>query len=58
MLKFRLIRKFSQNLDPFKVLGVSRNSTQTEIKQAYYQKAKQYHPDINPNNEEIFKKIN
>ncbi|KAM9779847.1 dnaJ heat shock protein family (Hsp40) member A3a [Neosynchiropus ocellatus] len=33
--------------DYYKVLGVPRTATQKEIKQAFYQMAKKYHPDSN-----------
>jgi DnaJ domain len=36
---------FSFEIDPHKVLGVSANATLQEIREAYKQKAKRYHPD-------------
>lgn len=43
--------------DPYKVLGVSPNASDDEIKQAYRRLAKQYHPDLNPGDQEAARKM-
>jgi DnaJ-domain-containing protein 1 len=45
----------------YQILGITSTATEAEIKMAYKQLAKQYHPDYNPGDlqaEENFKKIN
>ena len=43
--------------DPYKVLGVSPDASDEEIKRAYRRLAKQYHPDRNPGDETAAKKM-
>lgn len=47
--------------DYYEVLGLEKGATDAEIKKAYRKLAKQYHPDLNPDNPEAeakFKEIN
>ena len=43
--------------DPYKVLGVSPDASDEEIKAAYRRLARQYHPDRNPGDETAAKKM-
>lgn len=50
---------FDPSKDYYKVLGVEKNATDSQIKSAYYKLAKEYHPDINKGKSvEKFKEIN
>ncbi len=48
-------------IDYYKILGVEKNATEKDIKNAYRKLARKYHPDVNPDNKEAeqkFKEIN
>lgn len=44
--------------DYYKLLGVSRNASEADIRSAYRKLARKYHPDINPGGAEQFKELN
>jgi len=47
--------------DPFQILGLSQRATEADVKSAFRQLAKKYHPDLHPgdrNNLEKFREIN
>jgi DnaJ-class molecular chaperone len=47
--------------DYYKILGVAKDASESEIKKTYRKLARQFHPDLNPGNksaEERFKEIN
>ena len=50
-------------MDPYKVLGISSDATDEEVKKAYRELSRKYHPDANANNplkdlaEEKFKEV-
>ena len=52
----KLFRAFSSK-DYYKILGLSKTASKSDIRAAYLKLAKQYHPDSKTGNEEKFKEI-
>ena len=47
--------------DYYEVLGIDKNASEQDIKKAFRQQAKKYHPDLHPGDKEAeakFKEVN
>ena len=44
--------------DPYRILGLTPDATDEQVKQAYRRLAKKYHPDMNPGDEHAAKMMN
>jgi molecular chaperone DnaJ len=55
---FFSISKYDKTKDYYKMLGITRTAQDIDIKKAFHNLAKKYHPDVTKGNEAKFKEIN
>ena len=55
--QLRLLRLTARNRNYYDTLGISRDATEAEIKKAYKDLARKYHPDRPDGNNEIFLRV-
>ena len=44
-------------IDPYSILGISRDASDDEVKKAYRKLSRQYHPDANIDNPNRFSRL-
>jgi curved DNA-binding protein CbpA len=57
-VKLFSVQKFDPTKDYYRILGLSPAATPQQLKQAYKDKAKLYHPDVNKGKDALFKDVN